>query len=209
MNTFVTIKKLHASEYNAVYAYMKSSVRWPECHELLFVDHLPVYTLGLRNKPVDIHSRTTIPVIQTDRGGQITYHGPGQIVIYPLCHLPSLKCAPTSFVHQLEIILIETLAHFGLKTNADPLRPGLYANGLKIASIGLRVRQHRSYHGIALNHLMDLRPFDNIAPCGYDDIQMTQVSEFIDVSRDELTSVFIEKFCHQFSLNKVYDTQTT
>lgn len=205
---YLNIKKLPNTDYQAVYRTMLSSLDWQKNHTLIITQHQPAYTLGYRFKQPNFKSPSTIPVIQTDRGGNITYHGPGQIVFYPLCHLPSLKTTPVEWVHQLEDIMIKSLATLGLDCYADKAKPGLYVNDQKIASVGVRVRKNRSYHGIALNHKMDLSPFDNIAPCGYDGLEITSVSNFIDVRSDDIVSSFINEFCQKFGLKIHHDTET-
>ena len=206
---YLNIKQLPNTAYQSVYADMLSSLEWEKVHTLIITEHLPVYTLGYRFKEPRFKQHTDIPVIHTDRGGNITYHGPGQIVFYPLCHLPSLNASPVEWVHQLESVMIQALNKLGLACHADKNKPGLYINQSKIASIGVRVRKNRSYHGIALNHKMDLSPFDNIAPCGYDGLEMTSVSQFLDVSRDQIIASFIQEFCRTFGLNTHYDCETT
>ena len=206
---YINIKHLLSADYSTVFAYMRRSVDWDERHELLCVEHKSVYTYGLRQKGSPTADIDHIPVVQTDRGGLTTYHGPGQIVFYPLVHLQSLATHPTDFIHIIENITIRVLAKVGLKVYSDPQKPGLYIEGKKIASVGLRAKHHRSYHGIAINHDMDLSVFDKIIPCGYDNIEMTQISAYIDVSRNHLTDLFIQELADYFSLDVHYDRQTT
>ena len=205
----IHIQHLSAADYSSVYRYMLESVHHGTRHELLCVEHTPVFTLGLRQKNIphpDIISG--IPVVQTDRGGLTTYHGPGQIVLYPLCHLPSLQMHPSAFVHTIEEITCRTLDCFGIHASADAARPGLYIHGQKIASVGLRAKNNRIYHGIAINHNMDLSPFDKIVPCGYDNLKMTQIADYTDITRGLFIERFIREFTSHFALEASYDRQT-
>lgn len=145
--------------------------------ELWVVEHPPVYTQGQAGKAEHILKPGDIPVIQTDRGGQATYHGPGQIVIYLLLSLREIGLGVRALVSALEDSLIQLLAQHGVRAEADPKAPGVYVQGAKIAALGLRVRRGYTYHGLALNVDMDLRPFARINPCGYPDLAITQTKD--------------------------------
>lgn len=156
--------------------------------EIWILEHLPVYTLGLSGKeghllnPGDI-----IPVIHSDRGGQVTYHGPGQLVVYTLLDIKRLKLGVRQLVTLLEQSMITALAQFGLTAVAKPEAPGVYVDDKKIGSIGVRIKRNCSYHGISLNNDMDLKPFDHINTCGFPDLQVTQLADFgISVSMADL-----------------------
>jgi lipoyl(octanoyl) transferase len=120
-----------------------------------------------------------IPVVQSDRGGQVTYHGPGQLVVYPLLDLRRLKIGVRELVTSIEQTIVATLAHYTIESAAKPDAPGVYVNGDKIASLGLRVRRGCSFHGLALNVAMDLAPFQRINPCGYQGLAMTQMKDLL------------------------------
>ena len=135
--------------------------------ECWFLEHPSVFTLGQAGREEHILNAHSIPVVRSDRGGQVTYHGPGQLVVYFLWDLLRLNINTREFVVLLENILIQTCKHYGVHCNGDRDAPGVYCEGAKIASIGLRVRKHRTYHGIALNISNDLTPFQYINPCGY------------------------------------------
>jgi lipoyl(octanoyl) transferase len=144
--------------------------------ECWFLEHHPVFTLGQAGKEEHILNAHDIPVVRSDRGGQVTYHGPGQLVVYFMWDLARLGLNTRQFVMLLENVLIETCQHYGLDCYGDRDAPGVYCHGAKIASIGLRVRKHRTYHGIALNVCNDLAPFQYINPCGYANQKMISLS---------------------------------
>ena len=144
--------------------------------ELWLVEHDPVFTLGQAGKPEHVLLPGDIPVVQSDRGGQVTYHGPGQLVGYVLLDLHRLGYGIRSLVTRLEQAMIECLALYGIVAAARPDAPGVYVDGRKIASLGLRVRKGCTYHGLALNVAMDLAPFERINPCGFQGLAMTQIA---------------------------------
>jgi lipoyl(octanoyl) transferase len=146
--------------------------------ELWLCEHLPVYTQGLAGKPEHLLlNPSNIPVVQSDRGGQITYHGPGQIVLYCLLDLRRHFKAVRPLVRALEQTVIDTLADYHVAALAREDAPGVYVEGRKIASLGLKIRKHCSYHGIALNVAMDLSPFAHINPCGAAGLEVTQLRD--------------------------------
>lgn len=147
--------------------------------ELWLLQHPPVYTLGKNGKPEHVLNPVGIPVINSDRGGQVTYHGPGQIVVYTLLDLNRLKIGVRQLVTVLEQSIIDLLADYGVAANARRDAPGVYVNDAKIAALGLRVRRGCSFHGLALNVDMDLEPFARINPCGYEGLEVTQLKNFI------------------------------
>ncbi|CCJ78525.1 lipoyl(octanoyl) transferase LipB [Cronobacter muytjensii] len=144
--------------------------------ELWLVEHSPVFTQGQAGKAEHVLMPGDIPVIQSDRGGQVTYHGPGQQVMYVLLDLRRRKLGVRELVTLLEQTVVNTLAEFAINAYPRPDAPGVYVDGKKICSLGLRIRKGCSFHGLALNINMDLRPFLRINPCGYAGMEMTQVS---------------------------------
>jgi len=173
------VKDLGRQPYAPMYAAMREftlarTAETPD--ELWFLEHDPVFTQGQAGKAEHVLAPGDIPVVQSDRGGQITYHGPGQLMGYVLLDLHRLGYGIRSLVSRLEQSVVDCLA--GYRIAAAPKRdaPGVYVAGRKIASLGLRVRKGCSYHGLALNVAMDLEPFGRINPCGYQGLQMTQVS---------------------------------
>ena len=169
--------------------------------ELWLVEHPPTYTLGLKTKPEHILNHDhKIPLIQSDRGGQITYHGPGQIVAYTLFDLRRLNLTVRKAVRLLEQTTINLLSSLGIAACGNDSRPGVYVNSKKIASLGLKIRNGYSYHGVALNVDMDLKPFDNINPCGYPDLNVTQLKELdVNLSIDEVRQLWANQFILSFS----------
>ena len=144
--------------------------------EIWFLQHPPVFTLGLSGKMEHVLAPGNIPVVHIDRGGQVTYHGPGQLVVYPLLDLKRLKLGVRQLVEALENSVIDALEGYGIHARGRRDAPGVYVDARKVCSIGIRVRRSCSYHGIAFNVAMDLEPFTRINPCGYAGLEMTQVS---------------------------------
>lgn len=149
--------------------------------ELWVVQHPPVFTQGLNGQAEHLlKTHPDIPLVQTDRGGQVTYHGPGQVVVYILMDLKRARLGAKEFVHRIEKTLIDLLqTHYQLKAEARADAPGVYLDGKKIASLGLKIKQFRSYHGLALNVDMDLEPFQWINPCGLAGMEMTQLKNHV------------------------------
>ncbi|MGA9851381.1 MAG: lipoyl(octanoyl) transferase LipB [Gammaproteobacteria bacterium] len=146
--------------------------------EIWFLEHPPVFTLGLAGKMEHLLAPGDIPVIHIDRGGQVTYHGPGQLVVYPLIDLRRLKLGVRGLVEAIERGVMDTLSEFGICSVSKREAPGVYTpDGRKLASLGLRVRRGCSYHGLAFNVAMNLEPFSRINPCGYAGLEMTQVKD--------------------------------
>lgn len=146
--------------------------------QIWIVEHPAVFTQGLAGKPEHLLNPGDIPVIRTDRGGQVTYHGPGQIVVYPLLDLRRLGIGPKALVQGVEQVIIDYLASLQITAVRQSGAPGVYVNQAKIASLGLRIRRGCCYHGLALNVDMDLSPFSRINPCGFSGLMMTQIRAF-------------------------------
>ncbi len=167
--------------------------------QIWLLEHPPIYTLGKRDQQQLLPKETKIPWITSDRGGEITYHGPGQLVAYLLLDLRRRQLGIKELVHQLEQTLIEFLSSRQIAAHRRTGMPGIYVNNAKIASLGLRVRRGCSYHGVSLNVNMDLSPFSAIAPCGYPELKVTQMADFdpsIEVSNilHPLKSEFEKQF---------------
>ena len=143
--------------------------------EIWFVEHPPVYTLGMRGSREHLLAPGDIPVVQIDRGGQVTYHGPGQLVAYVMLNLERRALTPRKLVQALESAVIDTVADYGVTAVARRDAPGVYVAGAKLAAVGLRVKRHCSYHGLAVNVAMDLAPFAGINPCGYANLPVTDL----------------------------------
>lgn len=145
--------------------------------EIWFLEHPPVFTLGMNAAPGHVLAPGDIPVVQTDRGGQVTYHGPGQLVVYPLIDLRRAKLGVRDVVTALERSVIQLVAELGVAAEARRGAPGIYVGDRKLGSVGLRIRRHCSYHGLAVNVNLDLEPFGRINPCGYRGLQMTRLAD--------------------------------
>ncbi len=150
--------------------------------ELWLLQHPPVYTLGKNSKPEHILNPGDITVIESDRGGQVTYHGPGQIIVYTLLDLGRMHIGVRELVTRIEVSVINLLEEYGVSANARKDAPGVYVDDRKIAALGLRVRKGRSFHGLALNVDMDLEPFSRINPCGFEGLEVTQLSALADIT---------------------------
>jgi lipoyl(octanoyl) transferase len=164
--------------------------------EVWLLEHDPVFTLGMNADRSHVLAPGSIPVVPIDRGGQVTYHGPGQLIVYPLIDIRRAGLGVRDLVTALERSVISYLAAAGVIAHCQPNAPGVYVSGRKIASVGLRIRRGGSYHGLAFNVSMDLEPFARINPCGYAGLEMTQLSEYragAEVSRvaSEFGPVFV------------------
>ena len=172
--------------------------------QLWYLQHPPVYTLGLNGKRHHLINKTDIPVIPVDRGGQITYHGPGQLVVYLLIDLDRLNIGIKDLVDMIEQAIIDYLGDLGIEAERMAGAPGIYVKGAKIAALGLRVKKGRSYHGLSFNIDMDLSPFSNINPCGYEGMPVTQLADLLgDKCPDMVTvkSALHIHLCRQLGYN--------
>ena len=169
--------------------------------ELWLVEHDPVFTLGQAGKPEHVLMPGDIPVLHVDRGGQVTYHGPGQLVAYPLLDLKRLKVGVREYVCRIEQAVIDTLADWNIGAQRREGAPGVYVNGAKVAALGIRVRRGCTFHGLAFNIAMDLEPFHRINPCGYAGLQVTSVADLGGPSGLEAVKPrLIEHLAVQFNL---------
>lgn len=174
------IRRLGLVEYEPTWRAMQ---RFTEARdsstpdEIWFLEHPPVFTLGMNADPAHVLDPGGIPVIQIDRGGQVTYHGPGQLIVYPLVDLRRAGLGVRDIVTALEQSVIRLVASLGIDAQTRRGAPGVYVQDRKLASVGIRVRRHASYHGLALNVDVDLRPFDRINPCGYRGLEMTRLAD--------------------------------
>jgi lipoyl(octanoyl) transferase len=169
--------------------------------ELWLLEHDPVFTLGQAGKREHVLAPGDIPVIPVDRGGQVTYHGPGQIVAYPLLDLRRLGIGVRDLVCGIEQGIIDTLAHWNIEAMRREGAPGVYVADAKVAALGLRVRRGCSFHGLAFNVAMDLEPFRRINPCGYAGLAVTQVVDLGATSElAEVADVLVRELCNQFAL---------
>lgn len=181
----VLVRALGRSDYEACWRAMRSftEARGPDCRdEIWLTEHAPIYTLGLAGRREHILRENGIPVLKVDRGGQVTYHGPGQLVAYTLFDLARAGFGVRDMVRRLENAVILWLGSLGIEAYGKPSAPGVYATTqsgeAKIAALGLRVRRGCTYHGLAVNVDMDLAPFADIDPCGYPGLAVTQLADF-------------------------------
>ena len=162
--------------------------------EIWLLEHDAVFTLGTAADPSHVLNPGNIPIIQTDRGGEVTFHGPGQLVIYFLLDIKTKKIGPKALVANLQNLIQNILQHYSIESSFVEGAPGVYVGEKKIASIGLRISKGRTYHGISLNVDMDLEPFSRINPCGYEGLEVTQISHFdSNVTMDKVESVAKEE----------------
>jgi lipoyl(octanoyl) transferase len=179
----ISIKYLGLTPYESTWNEMKNFTSKRDhstLDEIWITEHEAIYTLGLNRKDFKKPLRDDIPILHVDRGGKITYHGRGQLIIYPLIDLERYHLTIRSFVTLIEKSIVGFLSRRDIKANAKIEAPGVYIENKKIASLGLRIKNHASYHGLSLNIDMDLSPFDAIDPCGYKNLQMTQLKTFTD-----------------------------
>lgn len=170
--------------------------------ELWLLEHDPVFTLGQAGRMEHVLAAGDIPVVPVDRGGQVTYHGPGQIVAYPLLDLRRAGLGVRDLVHGIEQVLIDTLAHWGIAGARRAGAPGVYVGAAKIGALGLRVRRGCTLHGLAFNVAMDLGPFQRIDPCGYKGLAVTQMLDYGGPSvLADVEDVLIDEFCAQFGFH--------
>ena len=181
--------------YADTYEKMRSLVKADSFDdEIWLLEHDAVFTLGTAADPSHVLNPGNIPIIQTDRGGEVTFHGPGQLVIYFLLDIKTKKIGPKALVANLQNLIQNILQHYSIESSFVEGAPGVYVGEKKIASIGLRISKGRTYHGISLNVDMDLEPFSRINPCGYEGLEVTQISHFdSNVTMDRVESVAKEE----------------
>ena len=179
MSKELTFKSLGTSNYLETLSEMKNHLQSEDFqNEIWLLEHPPVFTLGTAADKNHVLTPKDIPVIQSDRGGEVTYHGPGQLVIYFMIDIKKTKLGPKSLVRNLQEFTQSLLAEYSIESNFIEGAPGVYVNEKKIASIGLRISNGKTYHGISINVDMDLKPFSYINPCGYEGLEVAQIRDF-------------------------------
>lgn len=174
----LTFKSLGVVNYHETLDLMKSHIQQADFNnEIWLLEHPPIFTLGTAADQNHILDAKDIPVVQSDRGGEVTYHGPGQLVIYFLLDVKKLNFGPKKLVSTIQEFVRNLLADLSIDCNFVEGAPGVYVNQKKIASIGLRISKGKSYHGISINFDMDLSPFNQINPCGYEGLEVTQIKD--------------------------------
>ncbi len=199
----LTIKRLGSVEYETTWLAMQTFTTQREAEtidEIWLLQHPPVYTQGLAGKPEHLLNVPAIPVVKTDRGGQITYHGPGQIVGYVLFDLKRKGIGVKELVRRIEQSIIDALGEFGIDAERKMGAPGVYVKGAKIAALGLRIRKGCSYHGLALNVAMDLSPYSAINPCGFAGLEVTDLAALgVRASIDDVMTALSKQLVNQLS----------
>ncbi len=201
------VRHLGQQDYEPVWRAMQSFTRQREANspdELWLVEHPPVFTLGLNGKLKHVLHPGNIPVVNVDRGGQVTYHGPGQLVFYPLMNLQRQQLGVRQLVSLLEQLIIDLLASYQIPAQNRAYAPGVYVEDAKLAALGLRIKRGCSYHGLALNVNMDLEPFSRINPCGYENMPVTQCSDLgiqanMKIIARQLEQQFIDRLGYSIS----------
>lgn len=198
----LAVRRLGRQPYAPVWQAMRAftDTRGPDTgDELWLLEHDPVFTLGQAGKMEHVLAPGDIPVLPVDRGGQVTYHGPGQLVAYPLIDLRRLGIGVRELVRRIEQSVIDSLRHWNIDAGRVDGAPGVYVAGAKIAALGLRVRRGCTFHGLAFNVAMDLEPFHRINPCGYKGLEVTQVVDLGGPPRlAAVEDVLVQEFCRQF-----------
>ena len=211
MNDRLSVRRLGLAGYEPVWRDMQSFTDSRDASsgdELWLVQHPPVFTQGQAGKAEHVLAPGDIPVIQVDRGGQVTYHGPGQIVAYPLVDIKRKGITVREFVNRIETAIIDVLAQYRVKGERIEGAPGIYVSGDKIASLGLRVRRGCTFHGMAFNIDMDLEPFQRINPCGYAGLQVTQLSALAPVDFQEVEDRLIDSLAQHLGYSEVNETDS-
>jgi lipoyl(octanoyl) transferase len=163
--------------------------------EIWILEHHPVYTLGMNGKPEHLLASSHIPLVKSDRGGQVTYHGPGQLIMYTLLDMKRHHLGVRQLVNMLEKAMINVLITYGIESCARPDAPGVYVEGKKIGSIGLRIKNNCCYHGLSLNNTLDLSPFNQINTCGYSGLQVTRLVDLgVVIDNTDLAMAVIQEF---------------
>jgi lipoyl(octanoyl) transferase len=204
------VRQLGIQPYEPVWRAMQAFTDARDANtadELWLVQHPPVFTQGQAGKAEHVLAAGDIPVIQVDRGGQVTYHGPGQIVAYPLVDLRRLGIGVKTLVCRLEEAILRVLARHGVQAARRPGAPGIYVQDAKIASLGLRVRRGCSFHGLAFNIRMDLEPFQRINPCGFAGLAVTDLSHFADVDQAAVEQELVAELANQLGFVPAAITQ--
>ena len=190
----LTFKSLGVANYHETLELMKSHIKKEDFdNEIWLLEHPPIFTLGTAADKNHILNPKDIPVVQSDRGGEVTYHGPGQLIIYFLLDVKKLDFGPKKLVSIIQNFVKDLLASISIDCNFVEGAPGVYVDKKKIASIGLRISNGKSYHGISLNFDMDLSPFKQINPCGYKGLEVTQIKDLNkDISKLQLEKLVID-----------------
>jgi lipoyl(octanoyl) transferase len=211
VNSFL-LYNLGMVDYATAFANQKRFIELRESKtpdEVWCLEHPPVYTLGLSGKSEHVLNQGDIPLVKSDRGGQVTYHGPGQLVIYLLLDLKRRKITVKHYVNQLEQAVIDTINSYKITAHRITGAPGVYVDGEKIAALGVRIRKGHCYHGISMNVDLDLEPFNGINPCGYKNLKVTRIKDLgIDVKIKDIIPVLADALVSNLGYDS-YQVQDT
>lgn len=212
MRNKLIVRDLGLQEYEPVWHAMQDfnatrNESTPD--EFWILEHPPVFTMGLNAKEEHLLNVQDIPVVHIDRGGQVTYHGPGQLVLYTLLDLKRLGIGVKQLVRHIEQAIIRVLAELDIQAEGKIDAPGVYINDAKIAALGLRIKNNRSYHGLSLNIDMDLSPFEQINPCGYKGLAVTQVADLaVAMDKNRVKSQLVQHLTELLGYNTIIEKQT-
>ena len=209
------VRRLGLQDYEPIWQSMRYLAQHPKpdrSDEIWLLSHKPVYTQGQAGKAEHVLAPGTIPVVQVDRGGQVTYHGPGQLVAYLLINVKRRHLGVRALVDIIEKAVIATLAELGIEGVTRPKAPGVYVKDAKIAALGLRIRNGWSYHGLSLNVNMDLQPFANINPCGFEALKVTRIADLVEPEEhllQRVSKILTNKLLHELGYEEYYESEAT
>ena len=196
------VRRLGLQDYEPIWNSMRYLAEHPKegrGDEIWLLSHKPIFTLGQAADERNVLDAGDIPVVKIDRGGQVTYHGPGQLMIYFLLNLRRLGWGPKRLICELEEVMINLLSKYGVNAKRRIGAPGIYVQGKKIASIGLKIKKGHCYHGISFNIDMDLKPFDGIVTCGIDSLEVTQLKDLENISMDKIKQDLVNMLKEHYS----------
>jgi len=208
----LVVRRLGLQEYEPIWKsmrYLLEQANAARDDEIWLLSHKPVFTQGLAGKAEHILNPAEIPVVQTDRGGQVTYHGPGQLVVYLLLNVSRRRLGVRDLVDLIEQAIIQALEEFGIAASNKAKAPGVYVNDAKIAALGLRLRKGWSYHGMSLNVQMNLEPFSRINPCGFKNLAVTQIADHVpasDTLMQKVSKVLSNKLLSELGYSEYYES---
>ncbi|MDH5711756.1 MAG: lipoyl(octanoyl) transferase LipB [Gammaproteobacteria bacterium] len=204
------VRQLGLQDYEPTWQAMQQFTDGRNEHtedEVWLLQHPRVFTLGKAGKPEHLLNTGDIPVVQVDRGGQVTYHAPGQLIAYLLLDIHRLGIGVRELVTRLENAIIDVLSEYGITAVSRRDAPGVYVDDKKIAALGLRIRHGRCFHGIALNVDMDLEPFDRINPCGYEGLKVTQIADLAEVNFETLSQQLLSSLGRQLKYSQLIEVK--
>jgi len=210
-NPNLIVRRLGLQEYEPIWKcmrYLSEKPKTDRCDEIWMLSHKPVFTQGQAGNEKHLLNTGDIPVLQIDRGGQVTYHGPGQLVGYILIDVKRRKMGVRTLVDVLEKAMLGALSHYGIEAQTRPKAPGVYVKNAKIGALGLRIKNGWSYHGLSLNVDMDLTPFSQINPCGFENLSVTQIADHvkgIDFLIQDVSKVLSNRLLSELGYNEYYD----